>query len=912
MAGGVGWRGAVALLVVGGLGAAGAAAQGVLERVAAARNALALEEMEGAVPDLEVWVLRHRLLLRGARERLEQDGEIRGLAKPLLQRVDRVVEHLGDRLEPERLASRLADPEGVPEVLGALHVWLAEIGAGYLDPRAGGGLAAPPAGHLDRILAEAIEGVPNPRARVYRDLLEGLDSTGYLKLRYGIGLAELEGGALPDAGGPGQWLQAVALRLEAQPEVRDFATFEDGAWALQESLDPEQLADFTDDGVALALQASKGVGQGEWARFLDARRSGEDGATVRRLEAEMVAAAGVLGGTMMSEDSFLPDQLETEGLQATKGADLRQRAPARMVRRRSRAAEAALEDLTLGEGPPPGAPGSKDLHDTNEYVRPALGGGAGPAGGMNGWSGATPEPQSLPRTTADPALGAAPLVAAPLVPGAQPPRASGSSGGAPVGPKGPDIGDPEARPHPTVVAVVPGPVPGHGDVVVEGGTPGESRPAVVPPVPVTEPAVAPGPGPGLVPVPGHEAGAPTWVWGLLVAACLVLALGAHSLRQANLARREVEELRRVVSQPGAPPAPAEEADGPARTKVSRPGQGQGQGAAGRRTRVSQPGRVEPSLGAGLVGSDPGHSTLAPGGARALPVVSEGSGLPAWLTATLDVVLGERFTQRRVLGAGGMGTVVVAFDVRLERRVAIKVPPPHLAGEEDFRKRFLREARALARVEHPNIPKVHDIPEVPDGELPVMIMEFLEGQDLQAYLDGQGVPPPRLALQWLLQAGRGLQRAHELGVLHRDVKPANLMLCGDALANPGAIKVLDFGLAAMEQKEALTRSGILMGSLPYMPPEQLRGDKVGREADVYALAVTGYQLLTGTLPFDPKDSLRLHPPPMSRAGGPTLAPLDGVFLRGLSPTPEARFASVQAFLLELDQAVRLAAGAAAES
>ena len=279
-------------------------------------------------------------------------------------------------------------------------------------------------------------------------------------------------------------------------------------------------------------------------------------------------------------------------------------------------------------------------------------------------------------------------------------------------------------------------------------------------------------------------------------------------------------------------------------------------------------------------------------ATAVPRRVEGD-LPTWLAAALFEALGERYVRYSQLGAGGMGTVVKAFDSRLERWVAIKVPPPHLASHEQFQARFLREARALAKLGHPNIGGVIDVPDVAPGGIPVMVLEFLDGIDLGAYLDQRGRPAPKLALQWIVQAGRGLHFAHTQGVLHRDIKPSNLMLVQER--ERASIKILDFGLAALEDRQALTRSGMLMGSLPYMPPEQFQGSKVDQTADLYALAVSAYELLAGKLPFQPEDAQRRVVPRISQAGTGIPASLDPVLLQAMDPEPGRRHASVQEFL-----------------
>jgi serine/threonine-protein kinase len=251
----------------------------------------------------------------------------------------------------------------------------------------------------------------------------------------------------------------------------------------------------------------------------------------------------------------------------------------------------------------------------------------------------------------------------------------------------------------------------------------------------------------------------------------------------------------------------------------------------------------------------------------------------------------------------MGTVVQAWDARLLRDVAIKVPPPHLASHPQFRQRFLREAQALARLNHPNVASVFDIPDVREGEIPVMILEFIEGIDLSEVLTRKGVPSFKQAATWLLQAAAGIQHAHEREILHRDIKPANLMITPQ-----GILKILDFGLAAIGDQEGLTATGMLMGSIPFMPPEQLRGERVSELADQYALGATAFQVFTGDFPFAPDDAERLRAPSILEQVPSFPAEVDQVIQRALQPRPEERFSSVLEFRQNLhktaDQALRI--------
>jgi serine/threonine-protein kinase len=243
----------------------------------------------------------------------------------------------------------------------------------------------------------------------------------------------------------------------------------------------------------------------------------------------------------------------------------------------------------------------------------------------------------------------------------------------------------------------------------------------------------------------------------------------------------------------------------------------------------------------------------------------------------------------------MGVVLKGQDTRLGRPVAIKVPPPHLSTIPEFRARFIREARALARLKHPNIGGVYDVTDGETGDCPVMVMEYLDGSTLLALLRNAGTLSLETARDWIRQLGLGLSYVHSKGVLHRDVKPANLMLV------EGEVKILDFGLASLDDGTCLTRTGGLGGSIGYMPPEQIRGEQVDQRADVYAMAATAYQLLTSELPFRVEDKMRRAIPRISSQRDELPAGLDKVFSRALAPYPEDRYETVAEFVVAMDEA-----------
>ncbi len=197
-----------------------------------------------------------------------------------------------------------------------------------------------------------------------------------------------------------------------------------------------------------------------------------------------------------------------------------------------------------------------------------------------------------------------------------------------------------------------------------------------------------------------------------------------------------------------------------------------------------------------------------------------------------------------LGEGGMGVVYKAQDSKLDRPVAIKFLPAHLAGSSDNKARFIQEARATAALNHPNILHIHDIDEQ-NGSL-FFVMEFIDGKTLKSHIaglkSGEGIPV-RQAIDWTIQIAEGLRAAHERGIVHRDIKPENIMLTAN-----GQPKVMDFGIAKLKSGTGLTRTGTSLGTLAYMAPEQAEGLAADQRTDIWSLGVVLYEMLTSELPF----------------------------------------------------------------
>jgi serine/threonine protein kinase len=197
-----------------------------------------------------------------------------------------------------------------------------------------------------------------------------------------------------------------------------------------------------------------------------------------------------------------------------------------------------------------------------------------------------------------------------------------------------------------------------------------------------------------------------------------------------------------------------------------------------------------------------------------------------------------------LGFGGMSTVHLALDLRLERQVAVKLLAEHLAEDPTFVSRFQREAQAAARLVHPNIVQVFDSGQDESTGQYFIVMEYIEGQSCAEILRDDGWLDVDEAIAIIDQACEGLHYAHRHGVVHRDVKPGNLLR-----AREGDVKLADFGIAKATEQSSITQVGSVLGTAAYLAPEQARGEEAGPRADLYALGVVTYQLISGRLPYE---------------------------------------------------------------
>ncbi len=260
----------------------------------------------------------------------------------------------------------------------------------------------------------------------------------------------------------------------------------------------------------------------------------------------------------------------------------------------------------------------------------------------------------------------------------------------------------------------------------------------------------------------------------------------------------------------------------------------------------------------------------------------------------------RYRLVELLGRGGMGEVWRAHDTVIDRTVAIKTLLPHFAQDKTFEQRFRREARAAARLEDPHVVPIYDVGEV-DGRLYVA-MRLVNGQDLQTLLK-EGPLGPERAVRVIEQIASALQAAHKVGLVHRDVKPSNILVTNDDFAY-----LIDFGIARAAGETGITSTGATIGTWSYMAPERFSSGNIEPSSDIYSLTCMLYQCLTGQLPF-PGTTLEqvamahmTTPPPkpsVKRHGIPTA--MDDVIAAGLAKNPEQRYRTAK----DLAQAARAA-------
>lgn len=271
---------------------------------------------------------------------------------------------------------------------------------------------------------------------------------------------------------------------------------------------------------------------------------------------------------------------------------------------------------------------------------------------------------------------------------------------------------------------------------------------------------------------------------------------------------------------------------------------------------------------------------------------------------MDKYIGKRLDGRyeihELLGVGGMAYVYKAYDNIEKRWVAIKILKEELAGNSDFLRRFRNESKAIAVLSHPNIVKVYDVSF--GDRIQYIVMEYIDGITLKQYIEQQGEIKWREALYFTVQILRALQHAHEKGIIHRDIKPQNIMLLED-----GTIKVTDFGIARFSQAETQTMTDKAIGSVHYIAPEQARGGYINDKADIYSVGVMLYEMLTGQLPFVADNAvsvaimqMQAEPTPPSRINLSIPKGLEEITMHAMEKNPAQRFPSAADMLEDVER------------
>ena len=262
----------------------------------------------------------------------------------------------------------------------------------------------------------------------------------------------------------------------------------------------------------------------------------------------------------------------------------------------------------------------------------------------------------------------------------------------------------------------------------------------------------------------------------------------------------------------------------------------------------------------------------------------------------ELSAGDEFAGYRIerrLGRGGMGILYLAVEPGLERRVALKLIAPEAAAEEVFARRFAEESRIAASIEHPNVVPIYAAGE--EGGVPFIAMRYVAGSDLGQRIAREGRLAPEQAVALIAQVGNGLDAIHAAGLVHRDVKPANVLLSG---GEAGHAYITDFGVARnVATQSGLTQTGRFVGTLDYVAPEQISGTAIDARVDVYALGCLLFKLLTGEVPFPREgEAARLYahlndPPPAPSLHAPEVSmALDDVVVRAMSKQPDDRYPS----------------------
>src|SRR5665648_212593 len=265
-----------------------------------------------------------------------------------------------------------------------------------------------------------------------------------------------------------------------------------------------------------------------------------------------------------------------------------------------------------------------------------------------------------------------------------------------------------------------------------------------------------------------------------------------------------------------------------------------------------------------------------------------------------MILGGRYRIVRLIGSGGMANVYLATDMSSGLSVAIKILRPEFTADEEFIKRFDTEAKAASLLSHPNIVRVFGVGQ--EGDFRYMVQEYVDGITAKELITQNGHLDWRVAVPIAIQVGMALDNAHQNGIVHRDIKPHNILITRDRIA-----KVTDFGIARAASNNTITlTSGGALGSVHYFSPEQARGAMVGPSSDIYSLGVLLFEMVTGRVPFDGDTSVAIaikhlqEPPPLASGFVPGIpAGLDAIIQKCMQKSPDFRYANIREMFTELD-------------
>lgn len=270
---------------------------------------------------------------------------------------------------------------------------------------------------------------------------------------------------------------------------------------------------------------------------------------------------------------------------------------------------------------------------------------------------------------------------------------------------------------------------------------------------------------------------------------------------------------------------------------------------------------------------------------------------------IGMILGNRYEILKEVGSGGMANVYLAHCRLLNRNVAVKVLKSEFANDKEFLERFNKEAQAAAAIASPNIVNVHDVGH--DGDIHYIVMEYVEGQTLKEYIDANGMLSWQETVEYAIQICSALDKAHKNGIVHRDIKPQNIILTDD-----GVLKVTDFGIARASSNETMNMGESTMGSVHYFSPEQARGGYTDEKSDIYSLGIVMYELVTGILPFNGETPIaiaikHMQQKPVSPKEFNISIPLavEGIILKAMSKEQHLRYQSAEEMLADLNRAIQ---------